>query len=51
MSYRGLGAAIQDAVAFVMAAISLDNGIGFKEFPCHYDHLGEEWMAEYGRRR
>ena len=35
---------IQDAVAFV-AAISLDNGIGFKEFPCHYTTY-EEWMAE-----
>jgi hypothetical protein len=35
---------MQDAVAFV-AAISLDNGIGFKEFPCHYTTY-DEWMAE-----
>ena len=35
---------IQDAVAFV-AAIASDNGISFKEFPCHYT-TWDEWMAE-----
>ena len=35
---------IQDAVAFV-AAISTDNGIGWKEFPCHYT-TWDEWMKE-----
>ena len=34
---------IQDAVAFVMAAFS-DNGIGWKEFPCHYE-TEAEWLA------
>ena len=35
---------LQDAVAFV-AAISMDNSIGWKEFPCHYTTY-DEWMAE-----
>ena len=35
---------IQDAVAFV-AAISTENNISFKEFPCHYTTY-DEWMAE-----
>ena len=35
---------MQDAVAFV-AAISMDNSIGWKEFPCHYTTY-DEWMAE-----
>ena len=35
---------MQDAVAFV-AAISIENGIGWKEFPCHYTTY-DEWMAE-----
>lgn len=35
---------IQDAVAFV-AAISMENGIGAKEFPTHYT-TWDEWMAE-----
>ena len=34
---------MQDAVAFVAAAFC-DNGIGWKEFPCHYETL-EEWHA------
>ena len=34
---------LQDAVAFVMAAFS-ENGIGWKEFPCHYE-TEEEWLA------
>ena len=35
---------MQDAVAFV-AAISTENNISFKEFPCHYTTY-DEWMAE-----
>lgn len=35
---------IQDAVAFV-AAISIENGIGAKEFPTHWTTY-DEWMAE-----
>ena len=35
---------LQDAVAFV-AAISIENGIGWKEFPCHFTTY-DEWMAE-----
>lgn len=35
---------LQDAVAFV-AAISTDNGIGWKEFPAHYT-TWDEWMKE-----
>jgi len=35
---------LQDAVAFV-AAISTDNGIGWKEFPTHYT-TWDEWMKE-----
>jgi len=35
---------MQDAVAFV-AAISIENGIGWKEFPCHFTTYNE-WMAE-----
>ena len=35
---------LQDAVAFV-AAISIENGIGWKEFPCHYNTY-DEWLAE-----
>ena len=35
---------IQDAAAFVMAAFS-ENGIGWKEFPCHYE-TEKEWLAE-----
>ena len=35
---------LQDAVAFV-AAISIENGIGWKEFPCHYTTY-DEWLAE-----
>ena len=35
---------LQDAVAFV-AAISMENDIGWKEFPCHYTTY-DEWMAE-----
>ena len=35
---------IQDAVAFV-GAISIENGIGWKEFPCHYTTY-DEWLAE-----
>ena len=35
---------IQDAVAFV-AAISMENGIGAKEFPTHYTTY-DEWLAE-----
>ena len=35
---------LQDAVAFV-AAISMENYIGWKEFPCHYTTY-DEWMAE-----
>jgi len=34
---------IQDAAAFVMAAFS-ENGIGWKEFPCHYE-TEDEWLA------
>ena len=34
---------IQDAVAFV-AAIAMENGIGGKEFPCHWETL-DEWEA------
>ena len=34
---------IQDAAAVVMAAFS-ENGIGWKEFPCHYETEGE-WLA------
>ena len=34
---------IQDAAAFVMAAFG-ENGIGWKEFPCHYE-TEEEWLA------
>jgi hypothetical protein len=34
---------LQDAVAFVMAAFS-ENGIGWKEFPCHYE-TEAEWLA------
>ena len=34
---------MQDAVAFVMAAFS-ENGIGWKEFPCHYE-TEAEWLA------
>ena len=33
----------QDAVAFVMAAFS-DNGIGWKEFPCHWE-TESDWLA------
>ena len=32
----------QDAVAFVMAAFS-DNGIGWKEFPCHWE-TESDWL-------
>ena len=35
---------MQDAVAFV-AAISMENGIGAKEFPTHYTTY-DEWLAE-----
>jgi len=35
---------MQDAVAFV-AAISIDNGIGGKEFPKHWTTY-DEWMEE-----
>ena len=35
---------IQDAVAFV-AAVSMENGIGAKEFPTHWT-TWDEWMAE-----
>ena len=35
---------IQDAAAFVMAAFS-DNGIGYKEYPCHYQ-TEQEWLDE-----
>ena len=35
---------LQDAVAFVMAAFS-ENGIGWKEFPCHYETGGSGWLA------
>ena len=33
----------QDAVAFVMAAFS-ENGIGWKEFPCHWE-TEADWLA------
>jgi hypothetical protein len=35
---------VQDAIAFV-AAISMDNGIGAKEFPTHWT-TWDEWMTE-----
>ena len=35
---------MQDAVAFV-AAISMENGIGAKEFPTHYTTY-DEWLEE-----
>jgi hypothetical protein len=35
---------IQDAVAFV-AALSIENGLGAKEFPTHWTTY-DEWMAE-----
>jgi hypothetical protein len=35
---------IQDAVAFV-AAFSIENGLGAKEFPTHWTTY-DEWMAE-----
>ena len=35
---------LQDAVAFV-AAISMENGLGGKEFPTHYTTY-DEWLAE-----
>jgi hypothetical protein len=35
---------IQDAVAFV-AALSIENGLGAKEFPTHWTTY-DEWMAD-----
>lgn len=35
---------LQDAVAFV-AAISMENNLGWKEFPCHFTTY-DEWIAE-----
>ena len=37
---------LQDAVAFV-AAITMENGIGYKEFPCHFEQVPHDYQTEY----
>ena len=37
---------LQDAVAFV-AAITMENGIGSKEFPCHFEQVPHDYQTEY----
>jgi hypothetical protein len=37
---------IQDAVAFV-AALAMENGIGYKEFPTHWEEVGATFETEF----
>ena len=37
---------IQDAVAFV-AAIATQNGIAYKEFPCHWEEVSEWFETDF----
>ena len=37
---------LQDAVAFV-AAIAMENSIGYKEFPCHFEQVPHDYQTEY----
>ena len=36
---------IQDAVAFV-GAITMQNGIGYKEWPCHWEEVPADFQTE-----
>jgi hypothetical protein len=36
----------QDAVAFV-AAVCMENGIGYKEFPCHWEEVTADFQTEF----
>jgi hypothetical protein len=37
---------IQDAVAFV-AALAMENGIGYKEFPTHWEAVSDDFLTEF----
>jgi hypothetical protein len=37
---------LQDAVAFV-ASIAMENSIGYKEFPCHFEQVPHDYQTEY----
>ena len=39
---------IQDAVAFV-AAVAIENGIGYKEFPAHWEEVDSEFETDFER--
>lgn len=41
---------IQDAVAFV-AALAMENGIGFKEFPTHWEEVDSTFETEFERNQ
>ena len=37
---------VQDAVAFV-AALTTENSIGYKEFPCHWEEVAADYLTEF----
>jgi hypothetical protein len=37
---------IQDAVAFV-AAVAMENGLGYKEFPTHWEEVAADFHTEF----
>ena len=39
---------VQDAVAFV-AAKAMENGIGYKEFPAHWEEVNADFETEFER--
>lgn len=39
---------VQDAVAFV-AAVAMDNSIGYKEFPTHWEEVDAEFETDFER--
>ena len=41
---------VQDAVAFV-AAIAMENGLGYKEFPTHWEEVDSRFETEFERNQ
>ena len=39
---------VQDAVAFV-AALAMENDLGYKEFPCHWAEVSEDFQTDFER--
>ena len=37
---------VQDAVAFV-AAVSMENGLGYKEFPTHWEEVAADFQTDF----